>query len=245
MPFAAELGDPMNANKYTWTGGNPYNLDPTKVDWSSLGANTAQQKRDMITSYMTTGKLPSGGGGGAGAGGSLAGGAGQAQNAANELSQFGSGMMDPNSDYYKKMLQRMQQSIGAQTAGANRGAALTAAEQGFGAGLSPQQAQMIAGNTQAGQKAMGSAMTDLSLAAPGMGIQALGAGGNLSLGVGQLGESARQANQNLAETGRQFDVGSGFTAQQLAQAADAQAFNQKMAKNQDLLKMYSMMFGMM
>ena len=137
------------------------------------------------------------------------------------------GLMDPGSDYYKSMLQRMRQDIGADTAAKERSAALASAESGFGAGANPQLMQMQSQLGEAGLEAQGRAATDLNLAAPQLGMQ--------------FANMARQGYENLANFGegqRRFDVGTGLQQQQMAQQMEQwrqeQEFQRWMAMQQQL-----------
>lgn len=154
------------------------------------------------------------------------------QGAANTLTQTGQGFLDPNSDFYTQMMERLQKTMGAQTGAAKRSAALDAAESGFGAGASPALAEMQSTIGAAGQEALGGAMGDVALQAPQMGLNFLQSGGNLGLGVSGLQESARMGN-----------IGAGLQQQGMAlQQQEAQAAQQRQIQDQ-VMRMFGMALG--
>jgi hypothetical protein len=184
----------------------------------------------------------------------------------DKMSQTGSGLMDPNSDYYKRLSASMQRQIGGQSAAGQRAAALRGAWSGMGAGASPEMMMTQAGLGQAGLEAAGQAQADLALRAPGMGAQMLGQTFSPLMGIEQLGEQSRQygygqaqqAGQyghGAAEGARQFGVGVGLQQQELAgqqawQQAQLQQNQQQMQyqaamqQQQNQMAMMEMMAGM-
>lgn len=145
-----------------------------------------------------------------------------------ELSGRGGELMDPNSDYYKELVSQMRGDIGKSTAASKRGAALMGAEQGFGAGASPEMMSVMGDIGEAGRIAEGEAMGDLSLAAPQLGASMMSStfGPGVSLeGMGEqsrqfgagLGESGQLARAGMAEGARQFGTGVGLQQQGMAQ----------------------------
>lgn len=148
------------------------------------------------------------------------------------LSGYGEGLMDPNSDYYKELVSQMRGDIGKSTAAAKRGAALTGAEQGFGAGASPEMMSVMGDIGEAGRIAEGEAMGDITLAAPqiGAGMMASTFGPGVSLeGLGeqsgQFGAGLREAGvmgrAGMAEGARQFGTNVGLTQQGMAETRAA------------------------
>lgn len=156
----------------------------------------------------------------------------QAGKAGTQMQNVGSGLMDPNSAYFQKLLGRMKGELGQQGAAQKRAAALTGAESGFGAGGGAEVMQMQGDIDEATMEATGEAAGDLALAAPGVGAQIAGQGAGINLGVAGSTLDARR----LAETMREFDVGAGFTAQGLANQAN-------MANQDAMLKMFATMLG--
>jgi len=145
-----------------------------------------------------------------------------------ELSGRGSDLMDPNSDYYKELMSQMRGDIGKSTAAAKRSAALEGAEQGFGAGASPEMMANMENIGEAGRIAEGEAMGDLSLAAPQLGASMMSStfGPGVSLeGMGeqssQFGAGLREAGvmgrAGMAEGARQFGTGVGLEQQRMAE----------------------------
>lgn len=145
-----------------------------------------------------------------------------------ELSGYGSDLLDPNSDYYKELVSRMRGDIGKSTAASKRSAALMGAEQGFGAGASPEVMSVMGDIGEAGRIAEGEAMGDISLAAPqlGAGMMASTFGPGVSLeGIGeqsgQFGAGLREAGvvgrAGMAEGARKYGVGVGLEQQRMAE----------------------------
>ncbi len=125
--------------------------------------------------------------------------------AVNQLGDYAGGMMDPESEYYQRLSEGMQEQIGGQSAAQQRAAALRGAYGGFGAGGGAEQMQTAADISQAGLEAQGQAEAGLRLAAPQMGAQAL----QQTFGpLGQMGQ--------MQEGARQFGVGAGLQQQQQA-----------------------------
>ncbi len=156
-----------------------------------------------------------------------------------ELSGYGSDLLDPNSDYYKELVAQMRGDIGKSTAASKRAAALMGAEQGFGAGASPEMMSVMGDIGEAGRIAEGEAMGDISLAAPklGAGMMASTFGPGVSLeGIGEqssqfgadLTESGIMSRAGLAESARGTDVGAGLTTMGMA---DERARDEAQAKN--------------
>jgi hypothetical protein len=141
------------------------------------------------------------------------------------------GLMDPNSDYYKRLSAGMQRQIGQQSAAQERGAALRGAWGGLGAGASPELLATQADISQAGLEAQGQAEAGLRLQAPQLGMQGLQSTFQPQLGYHQLGEGSRQFGAGMGEQARQFGAGLGLQQQQMAaQAAQQQAqMQQQMA----------------
>ena len=157
-----------------------------------------------------------------------------------ELSGRGSDLMDPNSDYYKELTSQMRGDIGKSTAAAKRSAALEGAEQGFGAGASPEMMANMENIGEAGRIAEGEAMGDITLAAPqiGAGMMASTFGPGVGLeGIGEqsgqfgagLRESGVMGRAGMAEGARQFGTGVGLQQQQMAQE---RAQNEAAMRNQ-------------
>lgn len=168
--------------------------------------------------------------------------------------QTAGGLMQPGSDYFKRLADQLQGRIGAQGEAAQRATALRGAYAGFGGGMSPEAMQAAGDIGAAGQQAMGAAGADLALAAPQLGLQAMQGTFAPQLGWGQLGEQAREfglgqqlSREQLAEQSRQYGAGlgqqAGLTQQQLAaQQAwqQAQLWQQQQMAN---IQMMMSLFG--
>ncbi len=205
------------------------------------------------------GGTPGAGGGGAGGGGAGGGVGGSLGGNLDAMSRMGKGLMDPGSDYYKRLSQSMQQQIGAQSAAQQRAQALRGAWSGLGAGASPEQMASSAQIGQAGLEAQGRAEAGLALQAPQLGMQALGSTFSPYVNIEQLGEQSRQFGAGLANQQGQFGANLGLQQQQAgvnaamqqqqlaAQQAWQQAQMQQQAQQQQqqqLMQQYAMMYGM-
>lgn len=172
----------------------------------------------------------------------------QVQQNINQMAEYGQGLMDPGSDYYKRLSAAMQGQIGAQTAAQQRAAALRGAWGGLGAGASPEMLATTGQLGQAGLEAMGAAEAGLALQAPQIGAGMMQATFGPGVNLQQLGEQSRQYGAGMAEQARQFGAGLGLQQQQLAsEQAWRQAQLQQQAQQQQmdaLMRYYSMMFGM-
>jgi hypothetical protein len=177
------------------------------------------------------------------------------------------GFLDPDSEYYQRLLSGMQGQIGKQSAAQQRAAALRAAYGGLGGGRGAEMMQTQADIGRAGLEASGAAGAQLRLAAPQMGMQALQSTFAPQLGIQQsqeasrqfgtgleqqqrqMAEQSRQYGAGLAEQGRQYGVGAGLQAQGMAQqGALAQWQMQQQAETQrraEQLAMMQMLAGML
>jgi hypothetical protein len=129
----------------------------------------------------------------------------------------GGGLMDPESDYYKRLSQAMQRQIGGQGAAQQRSAALRGAWSGFGGGASPETMATTADIGQSTLEAQGLAEAGLALEAPKVGAQIMGSTFNPMLAHSGMIEGSRQFGAGQGEGARQFGVGVGLTQQQMAQ----------------------------
>jgi len=169
------------------------------------------------------------------------------------MSQYGQGLMDPNSDYYKKLQAQMTAQLGAQSAAQQRAAALRSAYSGFGAGAGAEQMMSVGDIGRAGLEAQGQASAGLALAAPQIGAGMLQSTFGPGMGLEQLGEQSRQYGAGLQEQSRQFGANMGLQQQQLAaqQAAQQGQFQQQAAlanqqaalQQQELMARMAMGFG--
>ena len=98
---------------------------------------------------------------------------GAAGQSADTLADFGSGLLDPESDMSKRWMEELRENIGRSTDAGQRAAGYQAAQQGFGGGASPEMLEMQQMLGVAGQEAEGQAASDFMLQAPGMGVDAL------------------------------------------------------------------------
>ncbi len=230
--FEGGLGSPQSTTKYNWTGPNPHNVNAGSVDWGDYGAQNAQHKRQMIGDYMGSGQLPPIQGGGntgvtTGAGG---GGGGQFQtpeDISGHMSQYGAGLLDPNSPMSQRWMEEMREQIGNQTDAAQRAAGYQAAQSGFGAGQSPELMQMQSDLGVQGLEAAGDATNDFMLRAPEMGLGAMGTalGAETSMRGQDLASETAQAEleaqqqmfeRNLEMAQREMDAQRLYQDQQLA-----------------------------
>lgn len=135
------------------------------------------------------------------------------------MSDQAKGLMDPNSDYYKRLSAGMQGQIGNQAAAQERSAALRGAWSGLGGGQGAEVMQTAADIGQAGLEAQGSAEADLRLAAPQLGMQGLQSTFQPQLGYNQLNEGSSQFGASLGENQRQFGVNAAIQQQGMANQA--------------------------
>ena len=154
------------------------------------------------SSGTPSGKGGSGAGGGRGPGGGEGGGSGAGGSASGDLAsavgEAGTGLLDPNSDYYQRLMDGMKTRLGKESEAAQRAAALRASRSGMGAGASPELLETQGEIGIGGLNAQGEAGANLRLEAPKLGAgMALGAG-NLALGGEQLTEGGRQFDEGLA-----------------------------------------------
>lgn len=146
------------------------------------------------------------------------------------MSEAGQGLMDPESDYYKRLSAEMQRQIGGQSQAQQRSAALRGAWGGLGGGQGGEVMQTQADIGQAGLEAQGQAEAGLALRAPQMGAGMMQSTFAPQMGLSQLGEGARQFGAGQAEGARQFGAGVGM--QQQGMANQAAQFQQQMAMQQ-------------
>lgn len=132
------------------------------------------------------------------------------------MSEYGKGLMDPESDYYRRMSAEMQRQIGEQAGAQGRGAALRGAWSGMGAGASPELMATQADISQAGLEAQGVAESGLRLEAPKLGAGMVQSTFGPRLGVSRLGEESRRYGAGMAEGARQFGAGLGMRQQEMA-----------------------------
>lgn len=175
--------------------------------------------------------------------------------AIGQVQQAAGGLLDPNSDYYKRLNEAQREQIGAQTSAAARAQGLRQAYHGTGG---QETAANIADIQRAGIEATGQGAADLALRAPGMGMQGMASTFQPQLGYAQLGEQSQQFGANLGQRERQFGAqlgqqqsqfgaGMGLQQQQMAQQqaqqqAQFQMQQQQMAQ-QNMLAQMGMMFG--
>ncbi len=179
--------------------------------WSTSADGSIYRDLGNAEPPQTAGGTSSGGGqggsggvtgvGAVGAGGAGGGSAG----AAGAVGEAGAGLLDPGSEYYQRLMEGMKGRIGKEAAGQQRSAALRAAQGGFGGGQSGELMDVQGNIGRAGLEAQGEAGANLRLEAPKLGANmALGAGG-LALGGEQLAEGGRQFDVGSAEGARKFD----------------------------------------
>lgn len=121
---------------------------------------------------------------------------GAAGQSAGQLADFGSGLLDPESDMSQRWMEELRENIGRSTDAGQRAAGYQAAQQGFGAGASPEMLEMQQNIGIAGQEAEGGAASDFMLQAPGMGVDAL----SRAMGA-QTGMRGQDLQSRMAEMG--------------------------------------------
>lgn len=127
------------------------------------------------------------------------------------MEQYGKGLMDPGSDYSRRLAEEMRREIGEQSAAGGRSAALRAAWSGFGGGASPELLSTQGDIATAGLEATGRGAAGLALAGPQLGLQALGAPLQAQMGLqsqalqGYLSQQQLQAEQQWREIQAQLD----------------------------------------
>ena len=126
------------------------------------------------------------------------------------------GLMDPNSDYYKRLSAGMQGQIGQQAGAQQRASALRGAWGGFGGGASTEQMMTSADIGQSGLEAQGQSEANLRLQAPQLGAQMMQSTFQPQLGYGQLNEGASQFGASMGENQRQYGGNMALQQQQMA-----------------------------
>ncbi len=201
----------------------------------ATGANLGQPPQDPYDPGTTGGLVPpntsSGfdwrGGGGGGGNASINyqppqsyqpyQGSGPLQTNLNQMASYGQGLMDPGSDYFQQLVSQGRQQIGAGAAASKRAAALAGAEQGFGAGASPEMLSMQQGIDESSRIGMGNMMGQMTLAGPRLGAGMMQSTFGPGLGLQQLGEQSSQFGAQLGQQAQQFGTNVGLQQQQLAQ----------------------------
>ena len=165
------------------------------------------------------------------------------------MANYGKGLMDPESDYYKRMSQSMRDQIGRQSAASQRAAALRSAHSGAGT-QSPEMMASAADIGTAGMQAQGQAEANLRLQAPQIGAGMLQSTFQPELGYSQLEEGSNQFGAGLSENARQFGVSAGIqqqgmsnqmAAMQAQMAQQAQMFNAQQQAEQQRMQWEAMM----
>lgn len=136
---------------------------------------------------------------------------------AGALSQFGQGMMDPNSDLSQRYMEQLQENIGDQTDAQERAAAYRAAQSGFGVGASPELMQMQTDIGVGGLEAAGDASSDFLMQAPQLGVGALSSAVGNQVGMRGQDLASRQAEQNMQFQREMGQAGLDMQGQQLSQ----------------------------
>ena len=167
------------------------------------------------------------------------------------MAQYGQGLMEPGSDYFQQLVSQGRQQMGAGAAAQKRAAALAGAEQGFGAGASPEMLQMQQGIDESSRIGMGNMMGQMALAGPQLGAGMMQSTFGPGLGLQQLGEQSRQFGAGLGEQSSQFGAQLGQQASQFGagvglqqqQLAAQQAFQQAQLQQQQLQAQMAMQYG--
>lgn len=118
----------------------------------------------------------------------------------DELSQRGSDMFDPESEYMKMMRESLTGQVGQETEAQRRLAGFDAAQSGMGAGGSPELMAMLGDIGVGGEEALGQSMGDMMMRAP-----ELGAGMLSSAQQGELGYAGMDLNELLSGRNEAFN----------------------------------------
>ncbi len=193
---------------------------PGRTQWNPSRNTRITQGRPSVQTPASVG----GGGGGGGAGGAqlpYQPGAPKTQGLIDSMSQAGQGLLDPNSDYSKRMREQMVGGIGQQTEAMQRGANLQASRAGFGSGAGAELLETQGDIGRAGLAAQGQAGADMTLKAPQLG--------------GDLMRPALSAQTALQGQSLQGYMGQqGLDVQQQAQAFQAQLAQQQMEQDRQM-----------
>lgn len=133
------------------------------------------------------------------------------------LEQYGAGLLDPNSEYSRRLQEALTGRIGGETEAQKRLASFEAAQSGYGTGESAELMAALGDIGVGGEEALGGAMGDLMMAGPGMGLEFLQPAGTMEMGYeGQrlqewrernaMEQQARQAAMQSAYQGRGLDL---------------------------------------
>lgn len=128
----------------------------------------------------------------------------------------GAGLLDPNSDYFRRLMEKMEAQMGRQTGARQQGAALRAARSGFGGG---QSGELMAANRDigvAGERAYGEAGANLLLEAPKIGGELASRAIGPMTDLERLGEQSSQFSSGQAEDARKFGVSTGVEQERMA-----------------------------
>lgn len=142
---------------------------------------------------------------------------GGAGESAETLQDFGTGLLDPESELGKRWMEQLRENIGGATDAAQRAAGYQAAQSGFGGGSSPEVLEMQNELGVAGREAEGTAASDFLLKAPTLGVGALGTalggqtqmrGQDLNARLQEMGltQSGEQSNAQLEMQQRNLDL---------------------------------------
>ncbi len=127
---------------------------------------------------------------------------------ANTMSQYGEGLLDPNSELSRRMQEVLTGRIGEESEAAKRLAAFQASQSGMGAGGSPELSAMLSDIDVQGMETGGRASGELMAQMPGMGLDFLRPAAQTQLGVGSEALNAYLGQQQLNQQQQEAAAGS-------------------------------------
>jgi len=131
---------------------------------------------------------------------------GAAGESADTLQDYGTGLLDPESEESKRWMEELREYIGRSTDASQRASGYMAAQSGFGGGTSPEVLEMQQNLGVAGREAEGQAASDFMLKAPTLGVNALGTAGGFQTQMRGQDLNARLAEMGLTQSGEQSNA---------------------------------------
>lgn len=159
-----------------------------------------------------------------------------ARDITSTMSGYGKGMLDPNSEYSKRMQEVLTGRIGEETEASKRLAAFQASQAGMGGGGSPELMAMLGDIDIAGMEAGGQASAEMMGQMPGMGLDFLGGALQGELGISGQDLQAWMGQQQLQQQAQGMGTESFYRGQELD--LERERMNQKAMMDQ-----LAMMFG--
>lgn len=159
-----------------------------------------------------------------------------ARDITSTMSGYGKGMLDPNSEYSKRMQEVLTGRIGEETEASKRLAAFQASQAGMGGGGSPELMAMLGDIDIAGMEAGGQASAEMMGQMPGMGLDFLGGALQGELGISGQDLQAWMGQQQLQQQAQGMGTESFYRGQELD--LERERMDQKAMMDQ-----LAMMFG--